>query len=245
MNRRTFLASLACTGVASRIASGAIEFAKECNVAQGFNFKPNDHHTFGYINTFTVGDSNIAPDIKVIDPLGMSKGTTADPNSNSIFKKSVVAVLSNTSWSTLPNDNISFKARISVANAQQLQMLTMQSIKKMTAAISFVVYEYDLVNQVYFTSFLTYKGSLPTGLPPKPGNSGFPEPANIIYGLINKTPTDFGIKIGTRPETDPLGMKNQTLELSLAPSVSQAPQQILIQTSANVKLIQPWGLPYR
>lgn len=232
----------------------AIEFAKEMDIGQGYNFKQDEHHTFGYINAWVIGKNNIAPDIKVVEPtslaqLGSNAGTTGAlaADTSGIFNKPVVAVLNNVTWSTLPNENITFQGRISVANMQQLSMLLMQSLKEVVLSLSFVVYEYDLVNQVYFTSFKSHKGTAPNGAGPAAqdgGGFGKDTATEPIYALLGKTSgTEFGIKIGPKAEEDPLGIKNHTLELTLAPPIAKAPQQILIQTSEKVKLIQPWGIP--
>ncbi|MFO0657115.1 MAG: hypothetical protein U0787_18830 [Polyangia bacterium] len=44
------------------------EFSKECDKDQGFDFKQEEHKTFGYINTLVIGEVEIAPDIKVPEP---------------------------------------------------------------------------------------------------------------------------------------------------------------------------------
>ena len=48
------------------------DFEKECSVEQGFNFRQDEHHTFGYINGLVIGDSVLAPDLKVAEPTGRS-----------------------------------------------------------------------------------------------------------------------------------------------------------------------------
>lgn len=236
----------------------AIEFAKQCDVGQGYNFKQDEHHTFGYITQWVIGDNNLSPDIKVVEPTSITNiasagnaGTAGSGtvNTSGIFKFPVVAVLEAASWSTLPTDNITLKGRVSLSNAQTLQMLVMQSLAKVVMNIGFVIYEYDLVNQVYYTSFKTYKGSAVSGpaKPTKAGAGGFANTdASAIYALLGKTSgTEFGLKVGAKAREDPLGIRNHTLELSLAPPISTSPQQILIQTSNTIKLIQPWGLPQK
>ena len=133
--------------------------------------------------------------------------------------------------------------------AQTLQMLTMQSLKKVIMQISFCVWEYDLVNQTYYPSFATKVGAAINSSvkPTKAGATGFANSdPTAVFALLGKTSgTEFGIKVGAKAEEDPLGIRNHTLELSLAPPIASAPQQIQIQTSATIKLIQPWGLPQK
>ncbi len=229
----------------------AIEFSVDCDISQGYNFKQDEHHTFGYITSWVIGANNIAPDIKVVEPASINTagnvGTTGGATgTSSVFNKPVVSVLENISWSTLPNENITIRGRISIANAQQLNMLLMQSLKKVVLGISFVVYKYDLVNQKYYTSFVSYLGEAPNGAPTNPGSTGFGNTTTEkpIYALLGKTSgTEFGIKVSPKAAEDPLGIRNHTLELTLAPPIAKKPQQILIQTSNTVKIIQPWGIP--
>jgi hypothetical protein len=227
------------------------EFAKECDIGQGYNFKQDEHHTFGYITMLAIGDNNIAPDIKVVDPTALTKpkatGTANTADTSGIFTVPVVSVLSNVTWSTLPNENIVLQSRISVANGQQLKMLLMQSLKKVNVTVSFVIYEYDLVNQTYFTSFKSYQGTAPAGVViPAPNTGSIKDMSAQIYALLGKTSgTEFGLKIGSKVEEEPLGIRNYTLELTLAPPIASGPQKLQIQTSSTVKLIQPWGLPQK
>ena len=232
----------------------ATMFVASCDIGQGYNFKQDEHQTFGYINSLAIGENDIAPDIKVVEPSilnAASTNNTTTPtttNTSGVFNKPVVAVLEEVSWSTLPNENITFKGRISVANSQQLNMILMQSLKQVVVTISFVVYKYDLVNQKYFTNFMSYAGTAPSSVKTSnPGDTGFGiDATKPIYALLGKTSsTAFGIKLGSKAEEDPIGIKNYTLELTLAPPIAKAPQQIIIQTSATIKLVQPWGLPQR
>ena len=206
----------------------AADLVKECDVGQGYNFDKNNRHTFGYINTLVIGDANIAPDIRIVLPTATTK--------------SVVSVLGKASWSTLPNASITFQGRVSAPNMQRLTTLISQNPSKTIVTLSFVVYEYDLVNQVYFTCFKSYKGQVPSGLPTQPGLS--PDPtAPPIYGRISIVGGVIGLKINSTPERDPAGIKNHALELTLAPTVAAAAQQIQIQTSNTNKIIKAWGLP--
>jgi len=234
----------------------AVEFTKECDVGQGYNFKQDEHHTFGFITSWAIGDNDISPDIKVVNPnslaaVSAAAGSTgsAEMNTSGIFNLAVVGVLQSASWSTLPNENITLNARVSLSNAQTLQMLTMQSLKKVIMQISFCVWEYDLVNQTYYPSFATKVGAAINSSvkPTKAGATGFANSdPTAVFALLGKTSgTEFGIKVGAKAEEDPLGIRNHTLELSLAPPIASAPQQIQIQTSATIKLIQPWGLPQK
>lgn len=219
----------------------AIALQKQCDIGQGYVFKPDERHTFGHINTLALGDSNIPSDIKVLDPAtATSPQPPAGPSyldATDIFTYPVAAVLEDVAWSTLPNENITLKARISPANASLLNTLASQPLKRVIVTLSFAVYQYDPVNSKYFTSFLSYKGVTS----PKGGGFG-PESAKPISALFAKTgATTFGLQVGAAQE-DPLGIHNHTVELILAPPIVNTPQQLLIQTSDTLKMIQPWGI---
>jgi hypothetical protein len=216
----------------------AMGFQKQCDIGQGYNFKPDEHHTFGHINTLALGDSNIPSDIRVVDPAAVTSAT-GYPDSAGIFTYPVAAVLEDVAWSMLPNDNITLTARISPANASLLTTLATQPLKRVIVNLSFAVYQYDPVSQKYFTSFLSYKGVTS----PKGGGFGNDGAAKPISALFAKTSaTTFGLKVGAAQE-DPLGIHNHTVELILAPPIVNTPQQLLIQTSDTLKMIQPWGIP--
>ena len=215
----------------------AMGFQKQCDIGQGYNFKPDEHHTFGHINTLALGDNNIPSDIRVVDPAAVTSAT-GYPDSADIFTYPVAAVLEDVAWSMLPNDNITLTARISPANASLLTTLATQPLKRVIVNLSFAVYQYDPVHQKYFTSFLSYKGVT------SPKGGGFGDTgAKPISALFAKTSaTTFGLKVGAAQE-DPLGIHNHTVELILAPPIVNTPQQLLIQTSDTLKMIQPWGIP--
>lgn len=229
-------------------------FDRECDVGQAFNFKQDEHYTFGYMTGLVIGDTNLGPDFKVADPLDMpappKKGTgaagEASGDTSGMFKKPVTAVLSQVTWSTQPTDMIDFKGRISAANAQLLAQLTYLSMTKIVLQCSFVVFDYDSVNNVYFPVISSFKGTAPVGMPPgKIEDVGFGTDSHVkpIYGIIGKEGNAFKLTIESKMAEDPPGFKNYEFSLSIAPTASKESQQIQIQTSAKVKLILPWGLP--
>lgn len=203
----------------------AVGFAEECDIGQGFNFKSDEHHTFGYLTQLILGDNVVAPDIRI--------------NTNPVVGtlSAVVAVLSHVDWSTLPNENIAFEARVSLANKQLLAMLAQQSLKNVVFKVAFVIYRYDPLDRIYYTSFRSHAGTAPTGLT-KPSS----EPP-LLQAKLGKTANHPGLKLGSEPEADPPGLLNHALNLGLAPPIAKTPQQILIQAAVNVKMIKAWGIP--
>ncbi len=209
----------------------ATGFAATCDIAQGYSFKQDEHHTFGYIHSLVIGDSTVPSDITGTDPA-------------SLATRKVVAVLEQVEWSTRANENISMNARVSAQNASQLRTLATQIVKKTLVKLSFVVYRYDPVAQTYYSHFLSFRGTNPKD-GQATGSSGFGGSASQpIFALFGKTGSGaLGINLSPGAQEDPLGIQNYTLELMLAPPVAKAPQQILIQSSNTLKTIQPWGLP--
>lgn len=237
----------------------AVEFSKDCDKDQGFDFKQDEHKTFGYINTLVIGDVEIPADIKVIEATADSgikikaggAGGDSGGDSAGLFKKPVVAVLKGAqTWNTLPTDTLKFEGLISTSNMQTISMLTMQSLSKIVVHFSFVIYEYDPVANLYFPSFCSKAGSTPTGAAPgkAAGISGFGNDPNAIpiYGVLGKdNPTGaFQISASTPISGDaPLGLKVHDFKLHVAPPTAKEPQQIKIQTSNTNKMIKGWGLP--
>ena len=204
----------------------AVELAKTCDIGQGYNFKPDEHHTFGYLTRLIIGDNQVAPDIRI----------DASPIAASL--PAVVAVLESVIWSTLPNENIVFKARVSVANMQMLNLLAMQGLKNVVVKIGFTIHEYDAIDQVYYPGFQSHAGTAPSGASKAPASD-----PPLLFAKFGKTASDPGLRVGSGPEEDPLGIVNHVLDLTLAPPTARYPQQILIQTSAKVKMVKPWGIP--
>lgn len=236
LTRRQLLGAGALAGASlllpPRAAEAAVSLSKECDVGQGYSFKPTGRQAFGYITSWSIGDKVLTPDIKVLAP-------SASAPSGAAVSQSVLSVLSGLTWSTLPNENITLQGRISLAAAQQLQMFALQSLKKAVMWVSFVTYEYDPVSQAYFTSVKTNLGvpPSPTVKPPGPINPATPP----LYALLGGQ----GFQVAAKVEEDPIGVKNHAFTLTLAPPIVPTAEQILIQTSSKTKVVQPWGLPQR
>ena len=245
--RRDFVRTTAAAGaglliVPSAIAYGSARqsvtgpFSKECDIGQGFNPKPDVHHTFGYIEYLKLGDNIIARDFdNVVFPAALTKVAASG-----LYIRKMVGVLNQVTWSTVPHENMTLQARISLASAEQVKAV-MQSLKSVPVCISLVVYEYDPVSQVYFTCFKSYEGAEPSARERHSVVSGI-DGARTIYAVAGKSVTEYGIDIDTSPHEDPPGFTNYTLSLVLAPAIASARQQILIQTSSKDKLILPWGI---
>jgi hypothetical protein len=241
----------------------AVDFQKACDPAQGFDFKQDEHKTFGYITMLVIGDIEMPADIKVAEAVpttaiappsssGAEGNSTLD--SSGVYTKPVVAVLKSAAWSTLPTDTIKFEGLVSTANMQMISMLKMQSLSKIVMNFSFIVYEYDPVHNKYFASFASHKASSkePTGAKPKKaaGTGDFKPDANAeaakIFGLLGKDSAAGAFQIDAKTEISgeaPVGLKVHDFLIHVAPPTATETQQIKIQTSNTNKIIKGFGLP--
>lgn len=232
------------------------DFEKECNVEQGFNFRQDEHHTFGYINGLVIGDSVLAPDLKVAEPTGRSgmkfsnagAGGTSGSEFSNIFTKPVAVVLSKAKWNTAPTDIIEFEGRVSAANMQLVSMLRMQALAKIIIQLSFVIYEYDPVNNDYFDCFSSLKGFDPIGTKPAKVEGAFGPDKSAsfrpINGLLAKEGQVFQLTVEHKPSEDGVpGQRNYNFTIKVAPCIAQDTQQIKMQTSVTNKLVKGFGLP--
>ncbi len=233
----------------------SVALEKTCDITQGFNFKQDEHHTFGYITTMTIGDTEIEPSFKVFDPTDMpdppKKASATGAGEASVgasqnFKKPVVAVLESVTWNTETTGVIEFKGRIAPKNMQLINTLLMSSLKKLVVELSFVIYEYDNVNNTYFPTIASFKGSEPIGTKPvKAAGGKFKTDPNAkrVYGLLARDGNTLKLTSNSAPESEPAGFFNHAFEVSLAATSAPAVQELQLQTSATSKLIKPWGLP--
>lgn len=233
----------------------AVTFERECDPGQGFNFKQDEHFTFGYITTLTIGDTEIDPSFKVFDPSDMpdppKKASATGGGEDSVgasqsFKKPVVAVLTKLAWGTQTTDHIDFEGRIAPKNMQLINTLLMSNLKKLVVEISFTVFEYDNVNNAYFPVIASFKGSQPIGMKPasaKGGGFKTDSKAKPVYGLLARDSNTLKLTATTTPESEPAGFFNHAFTISVAATSAPAVQEIQIQTSTTNKLIKPWGLP--
>lgn len=102
----------------------AVGINKSLSVQQGYNFQATARQPFGYIKILSIGNVSVPPDTIVAQQ--PSDFTTTLPGisiQSSILNTSVVAVLSNVEWNTLPTGDITFKGRVSPLNALLLRSL--------------------------------------------------------------------------------------------------------------------------
>lgn len=224
LSKALLLGSIACS-IGFTTPVFAVSINKSLDVQQGYNFQANTYKPFGFIKTLSIGDLTLVADQYVIDPT-----SRPSPDGTGKYNSSVVAVLSNVQWDGSPVGDIFLTGRISTPNKAQLALLPL-GLRKPVVGISFATYEYSTSYKTYYPSFASYQGSRPSSSIP------ITTPPDVIYGLA-KTVT-----VNALPSTDVLYPTNYVLNITLSPVVSPSPQVLKIQTSANAKLLQPWGLP--
>ncbi|MDI2125027.1 hypothetical protein [Yinghuangia seranimata] len=92
----------------------------------------------------------------------------------------------------------------------------------------------------------SYAGTAPTAKPKPGAGGGTTAPGfTTVHGVCVRSAASPALVVSKELSADPAGVKNYAADLKLAPATAAAPQQLRVQTSLAVKLIQPWGLPQR
>jgi hypothetical protein len=202
-------------------------YIRDLDIAQGYAITPGGQNPVGHIVGWKIGETTIAADIAAVDPVAGG------------LPRQVVAVLSHVAWSMLPNEDITLRTRVSPANAQRLRTLV-PPYWPATMFILFAVYEHG---QVYYPSLSSHVGVAPNGAPtPLPGGSGgFGSSAiGSVYAMLAHATS---LTVAAAPATDPPGIMNYAVDVTMSAPIASSPQQFRLQTSATAKTIQPWGIP--
>jgi hypothetical protein len=108
------------------------DFTHGCDLAQGFNFKPDKNLTVMHVTKFSIGDKEFKADLtEIADPTDPSK------------KVELVGVGSHFSWSGALTDAMEFHFNISTTNKVDVVQLTMSEMKKTDTKIAFDIYKFD------------------------------------------------------------------------------------------------------
>ncbi len=115
-----------------------VEFAKNCDIFQGYNYKKDVVTPVGYITKIKIGDVELTADQTVKDPLSPENDLK------------VVAVLSGSMWGLGPTDALYFSGQVSVGSKQSCMELIYRSLTKVEVIFQFTVYDYDPVAKKYY-----------------------------------------------------------------------------------------------
>ena len=189
------------------------EIAFDCNVAQAFNFEMDQQVNVGHLETLTIGETTLEPDLTVTD--------AEAPEGDS---KTVTGVLSNIFWNGGFADPIQFSAQVSIKNkATVATMLHMKQMQNIDITVSYTVYTYDPVAKLYFQCF---RGGADAEL----------------NGLIDKDGGQLNISISDYESSDVTSPKLFELGLSVLPDEGVAEQAIHFAVGSTDNIIKPWGI---
>lgn len=119
------------------------ETSLTASVSQGFNFPKDAQDVIGHINFLKIGDTEMASDINVTDPM------------NSANYVKVFGVASNIFWKGGYADPVQFSAQVSVDNKNKLATLQHKSMANTEVELQFTFYDYDAKQKKYYKAFHT------------------------------------------------------------------------------------------
>ena len=175
-------------------------FNRDLSVYQGFNFKKDQQHNVGILQTLKIGGKEVKPDLETIkNPEKPTEDIKA------------VAVLDRYMWDTGATDSMYFSGQISTANRQILAMLVMQDLTNIEVEFSYTVFMYDPLEKKYF------KANTPSktlkGLVEKMGDE---LKLNIADDPSDEvaSPQNFNFQVGIKPQPT-----EQQVTLASAPAM--------------------------
>lgn len=184
-------------------------FQKSCDIYQGYNFKKDVTTPVGFITALTVGDTELTADQTCKDPMS--------PEDDLV----VVTVLNGALWELGVTDALYFGGQVSIANKQNIQMLTYKDLTKVDVTCTFVVYDYDPVEKKYFKCML-------------------PTDDATLNCVLEKNGTDLNINVADDASTEVQSPENFSFQIGLKPQPSA--QQVTIATSFSIKVVKAWGI---
>lgn len=114
-----------------------------CSVSQGFNFQKDSQEIVGHINYLKIGDTEMASDLNVTDPMNIA-------NYVKIF-----GVASGIHWNGGYAEPVTFAAQVSVDNKNKLATLQHKSMANTEVELQFTIYDYDPKTKAYYQCFHT------------------------------------------------------------------------------------------
>jgi hypothetical protein len=115
--------------------------AYDCSVSQGFNFQKDSQDIVGHINYLKIGDTEMAADLNVTDPMNIAN-----------YVK-VFGIASGIHWNGGYAEPVTFGCQVSVENKNKLATLQHKSMANTAVELQFTVYDYDPKAKAYFQCF--------------------------------------------------------------------------------------------
>ncbi len=119
------------------------ETSLTASVSQGFNFQKDAHDIIGHINYLKIGDTEMASDLNVTDPMNIAN-----------YVK-VFGVASGIYWKGGYTDPVQFSAQVSVDNKNKLYTLQHKSMANTEVTLQFTFYDWDPKAKSYYQVFHT------------------------------------------------------------------------------------------
>lgn len=166
-----------------------------CSVSQGFDFQKDSQELIGHLNYLKIGDTEMASDLNVTDPIDISS-----------YVK-VAGVMSSIYWNGGYAEPITLSAQVSTDNKNKLASLLHNSMANTDVEFQFTVYDYDPKTKAYFKAFHT-NGVKLKGLVLKQGGE---LAMNISMDLSSEVvwPKNYTFQLGVMPQ-------DQAMEIHLA-----------------------------
>lgn len=157
-----------------------------CSVFQGFNFKPDDQSTLGYIHNLKIGDTVLGTDFKTTNPLEYS---------GNLF--SLCGVLSNVLWSGGYAQPIFLDAQISTNNKNKVDSIIKRLSEQTAVSFEFAVYDYDPADKKYYACFHSGGQRLQGNIFKSGGDPAITMSQNRGYEV--SSPENYTFSIGVEP----------------------------------------------
>lgn len=113
------------------------------SVSQGFNFQKDAQDIIGHINYLKIGDTEMAADLNVTDPMKIAN-----------YVK-VFGVASGIYWKGGYADPVQFSAQVSVDNKNKLATLLHKIMANTEVEVQFTFYDWDPKTKSYYQAFHT------------------------------------------------------------------------------------------
>jgi len=162
------------------------QFARRCDVYQGYNYKKDKNTTVGFLISIKIGDTEITADQACKSPID---GTT---------ELKCVAVLNNILWNTGVTDAVYIGGQVSTANKQKIATLTYNEMTKIDVEYKFNIYDYDPLTKKYFLS-LTSDSTALKGILEKVGGDLNLAVADDASREV-QSPENYAFQVGIKPQ---------------------------------------------
>ena len=154
MSRKIFaLAAILLVGVwtsgrsahapATHAGAAWAETSLTASVSQGFNFQKDAQDIIGHINYLKIGDTEMASDLNVTDPMRIANYVKVFGVASSIY------------WKGGRTDPVQFSAQVSVDNKNKLATLLHKSMANTEVELQFTFYDWDPKTKSYYQAFHT------------------------------------------------------------------------------------------